>query len=316
MTTNRRAGPDAVVRDPKVIAAFIITAMVWGSTWLVIKGQIGPVPPSWSITWRFTGAAIGMFALGLVRGDIRLGALVPESAVLIRAGMIGISLFCANFQFVYRAEMHLTSGLVAVVFALLVLPNAVLARIFLGVPVSRRFILGSLIALCGIVLLMINEYRAAPFGSDVPLGAAMTVLALCCASTGNVLQAGQVARQVPAAMLLAWAFLIGAAADCGIALVLSGPPVFDRSPAYIASVAYLALIGSVLTFPLYNLLLRAMGPGRAAYNGVLVPVVAMLLSTGFENYRWSALNIGGAVLALIGLVVALNPQSTPSRHRD
>ena len=298
--------------DPGVIAAFVVTALVWGSTWLVIKGQIGPVPPSWSVTWRFTGAALGMFALGLVRGDIRLGALVPERPVLIHAGLIGVSLFCANFQFVYRAESHLTSGLVAVVFALLVLPNVVFSRIFLGTPVTRGFMLGSGIALGGIVLLMIHEYHAAPAGSDVPLGAAMTVVALLCASTGNVLQAAQVARRVPAAMLLAWAFLIGATVDFVVAWVLSGPPVFDWSPAYLGSVAYLSLIGSVLTFPLYNLLLREMGPGHAAYNGVVVPVVAMLLSTAFEGYRWTGLNLGGAAFALIGLVVALRSRR-PSR---
>eukprot|EP01039_Chlorochromonas_danica_P021869 gene21869-27079_t len=152
---------------------------------------------------------------------------------------------------------------------------------------------------------MINEYRAAAAGSDVPLGAAMTVLALMFASTGNVLQAAQVARTVPAAMLLAWAFLFGAVAYFAVAWVLSGPPVFDWSPAYLCSVAYLSLIGSVLTFPLYNLLLRQMGPGRAACNGVLVPVVAMLLSTAFEHYRWSVFNLGGAALSLIGLIVAL-----------
>jgi len=298
--------------DPKVIIAFIVTALVWGSTWLVIKAQIGPVPASWSVTWRFTGAAIGMFALGLARGDIRLRALVPERAVLIRAGLIGVSLFCGNFQFVYRAESHLTSGLVAVVFALLVFPNAVFSRIFLGTPVTRGFVLGSMIALGGIVLLMIREYHAAPVGSDVPLGAGMTLLALICASTGNVLQAGEVARRVPAAMLLAWAFLIGATADFIVACVLSGPPVIDWSPLYLGSVAYLALIGSVLTFPLYNLLLREMGPGHAAYNGVVVPVVAMLLSTVFEAYHWTGLNIAGATLALAGLVVALRSRR-PSR---
>jgi drug/metabolite transporter (DMT)-like permease len=291
--------------DARVIAAFLITALVWGSTWLVIKGSIGPVPPSWSVTWRFVGAALGMFAFGLVRGDIPLTRPWPDRAGLGFAALIGISLFCGNFQFVYRAETHLTSGLVAVVFALLVVPNAVFARVFLGSAVSRGFIAGSMIAFGGIVLLMINEYRAAPAGSDVPLGAAMTVLALLCASTGNVLQAAAPARRVLATQLLAWAFLIGATVDFVLAWVLSGPPVFDWRPAYVGSVVYLSLIGSVLTFPLYNLLLRQMGPGRAAYNGVLVPVVAMALSTVFEGYRWSWLNSTGAVLSLAGLVVAL-----------
>ena len=312
MTPPQQPAEPGTKVDPRVIAAFVITALVWGSTWLVIKGQIGPVPPSWSVTWRFVAAAVGMFALGLVRGEIPLRAAVPERRVLIHAALIGVSLFCANFQFVYRAETHLTSGLVAVVFALLMVPNAVFSRIFLGTPVTRGFVGGSLIALGGIVLLMISEYRAAAAGSDVPLGAAMTVLALMFASTGNVLQAAQVARTVPAAMLLAWAFLFGAVADFAVAWVLSGPPVFDWSPAYLGSVAYLSLIGSVLTFPLYNLLLRQMGPGRAAYNGVLVPVVAMLLSTAFEQYRWSVFNLTGAALSLIGLIVALQSRR-PSR---
>ncbi|MGG2362198.1 hypothetical protein ACE4Z5_24845, partial [Salmonella enterica] len=95
----------------------------------------------------------------------------------------------------------ITSGLVAVVFALLMLPNAVLAQIFLGRPITRGFLLGSAIAVAGIVLLMIREYRLAPPGADVPLGAAMTLAALACASVGNVLQAGEVARRVPAFVL-------------------------------------------------------------------------------------------------------------------
>lgn len=296
--------------DPKVIGAFVITALVWGSTWLVIKAQIGPVPASWSVTWRFAGAAIGMFALALARGDIRAGAILPERAVLGRAALLGLCLFCLNFQFVYRAEAHITSGLVAVVFALLMLPNAVLARIFLGRPITRGFLLGSAIAVAGIVLLMIREYRLAPPGADVPLGAAMTLAALACASVGNVLQAGEVARRVPAFVLLAWAFLFGTIVDAAIAWVLSGPPVFAWTPAYAGAVAYLAFVGSVLTFPLYNLLLRELGPGPAAYNGVAVPVVAMALSTVFENYQWSALNVAGAALSLLGLVVALRARRT------
>ncbi|WP_353230562.1 EamA family transporter [Novosphingobium sp.] len=312
MTVTHLQDPRGPRADLRLIAAFITTALVWGSTWLVIKAQIGVVPASWSVTWRFAGAAAGMFALGLVRGDIRVGALVPERAVMIRAGLIGISLFCLNFQFVYRAETHLTSGLVAVVFALLILPNTVLGRIFLGTPVTRGFMIGSAIAFAGIVLLMIHEYRTAGAGSDVPLGAGMTVVALLCCSIGNLVQAGKVMRQVPATMVLGWAMLIGACADVVVAWVLSGPPVFDWSPAYLGSVAYLALVGSVLTFPLYNLLLREMGPGPAAYNGVLVPIVAMLLSTVFENYRWSAFNAAGAALSLTGLVVALKSRN-PSR---
>ena len=51
--------------EARILVPFLLTAVIWGSTWLVIKGQLGDVPPSWSVTWRFTGAAIGMFAFVL-----------------------------------------------------------------------------------------------------------------------------------------------------------------------------------------------------------------------------------------------------------
>ena len=88
--------------------------------------------------------------------------------------------------------------------------------------------------------------------------------------------------------------------------------MFDPRPSYLGGIVYLALAGSVVTFPLYFQLIRDWGAGRAAYNGVAVPVVAMALSTLFEGYRWGALAIGGAVLAMAGLLIALSGRKAGS----
>lgn len=299
--------------EARIIVPFLLTAVIWGSTWLVIKGQLGDVPPSWSVTWRFTGAALGMFAFVLFK---RL-PLVPDWRGLTVAAVMGCSVFSLNFQFVYRSEQYLTSGLVAVLFALLLVPNSVFARIFLGQRISRGFLIGTLIAMVGIALLMLHEYelalaRNAAMGANVLIGGVMVLTALLFASVGNVVQASSFARGQSVPTLLAWAMLIGASVDAVIAWFLSGPPRFDWNLSYAGGVAYLAIIGTVVTFPMYNGLLRALGPGRASYNGVLVPVVAMLLSTVFEGYRWSWLAGAGSALAMIGLVVALRARS-PSR---
>lgn len=299
--------------EPRILVPFLITALIWGSTWIAIKYQLGDVPPSWSVTWRFTGAAIGMFVFAAFK---RL-PLVPDKRGLMVAAVMGCSVFSLNFQFVYRSEQYITSGLVAVLFALLLVPNTILSRVFLGQRITRGFMAGTAIALVGIALLMLHEYRIAlaqnsAMGAQVIVGGFMVLVALTFASVGNVVQASPAARGQPVPTLLAWAMMIGAIVDAAIAWLISGPPRFDWTWSYAGGAAYLAIIGSVVTFPMYNGLLRELGPGRAAYNGVLVPVVAMLISTVFEGYRWSLLAGSGATLAMVGLVVALRARS-PSR---
>ena len=285
-----------------VVVPFVLVALIWGSTWLAIKGQLGTVPPAWSATWRFILAAAGMMLLARARGEsLRL----PTGGHRL-AAFAGLLQFSFNFQFVYRSENYLTSGLVAVLFALMIVPNALLARIFLGTRIGARFIAGSAVALGGIALLMVHEYRAAPVGGTaVLIGAAMVFTALMCASAGNVLFATQRAKAIPNVALIAWAMVWASLANVAIAWATSGPPRIELSPGYLGGVAYLAIVGSVVTFPLYFALVRELGPGKAAYNGVVVPIVAMGLSTLFEGYRWTALAAGGGVLALAGLVIAL-----------
>jgi drug/metabolite transporter (DMT)-like permease len=224
---------------------------------------------------------------------------------------LGLFQFCGNFNFVYRAEVHLTSGIVAVLYGLLMLPNAVLGRIFLGQAITRRFLVGTSIGLAGIALLLAHEANQALPTGRVGLGIVLTLFGILSASAANVLQASESARREPLLLLLAWAMLWGTLVDGAFAWAVSGPPVFPTSTRYWGGVVYLAIIGSVVTFPLYFRLIRDLGPGRAAYNGVVVPVVAMAISTFLEGYRWSGLAIAGAGLALLGMVVALRGREAP-----
>ena len=294
--------------QPRILLPFALVTLIWGSTWLVIRDQVGGVPPGWSVVWRFVLAGAAMLALAVWRGS----PLRPTRAMLpVIAGM-ALFQFVANFQFVYAAEQHLTSGLVAVMFAFLMVPNALLGRVFVGQPVSGGFIAGSVVALAGVILLLLDEYRVAPPEGKVLLGVALTIGGIMGASIANVIQASEAARKAPLLTVLAWAMLLGAGLDAALSSLLYGPPQFEPRWGYAAGIAYLALLGSVVTFPLYFNLIRALGPGRAAYNSVLVPIVAMGLSTLFEGYRWSVLAVSGALVALVGLLIALRARS-PSR---
>jgi len=293
----------------RVLIPFTVVTLVWSSTWLVIRDQIGTVPPSWSVTYRFALAAVAMFAVMALRRD----PILLRGRDQLLAATVGITQFALNFNFVYRAEHYVTSGLVAVVFALLIVPNALLGWIFLRQGISRRFLAGSGVAIGGLAMLFLHEMQASPHGAAAVLaGIGFTLAGVFFASIANVIQATDRARALPMTTMLAWAMLWGALLDALWAWASVGPPQFETRPGYLFGIAYLGLLGSVLTFPLYFGVIRAIGPARAAYSSVLIPLIAMGLSTIFEGYRWTWEAAAGGALTLFGLVIALRARS-PAR---
>jgi drug/metabolite transporter (DMT)-like permease len=285
-----------------VVLPFIIFTAIWGSTWIVIRSQLGVVPPQWSVTYRFVIAAIAMAAIAAWKGDsLRIGRSGLAAAVFL-----GFTQFCLNFNAVYLAERHITSGVVATVFALLLIPASLMGWAFLGHRPSRRFAWSSLVAVSGIVLLFVHEIREHPADSrQIAAGIGLTLVGMVGAAVANVAQARPEIRRFPLFGLLAWSMAAGALIDGIIAFAMTGPPVFDLRPSYWLGVLYLALFASVLTFSLYYPVVRKIGPAKAAYSSVIVPIIAMGFSTWLEDYRWTGLTIVGALLALGGMATAL-----------
>jgi drug/metabolite transporter (DMT)-like permease len=294
--------PAPQISPLRVAISFAVVTMIWGSTWLVIKTQLGVVPASWSVTWRFVVAGLVLLGVCLASGkSLRLNRRGHMFALAI-----GALQFCLNFNLVYRAEAHLASGLVALSFALLIIPNAVLSAMFLGARITSGFAIGAGLGIAGLALVFARDLLApGADGGEIGLGMALAIGAVLCAGIANVMQASATGRAQPLEAGLAWAMFYGTILNASVAWALAGPPVFDASPQYIAGVAYLGIIASAMAFSLYYALIRTMGAGKAAYTSVIIPLVAMTLSTAFEGYRWSALAVAGAVLALAGLVVAL-----------
>jgi drug/metabolite transporter (DMT)-like permease len=298
------APPHALLR-PRVALPFLTISLIWGSTWFVITGQIRDVPPAWGVAFRFILATPAMFALALtMRSKLKMPPRAHALAVAV-----GLGQFAGNYSLVYQAERHLTSGIVAVMVGMMIVPNAVLGRLILHHPITRRFALGSAVAMAGIALLLVNEAQTARVGGNVGLGVWLALGAMLAASVSNVIQANGTGRSVPLLTLIAWSMLYGTAFDVAIAFLLAGSPPPFPGEAYWLGTAYLAFAGSVVTFPLYYGLIREIGPGRAAYHNVLVVIVAMLISTLLESYRWTGLAIAGSVLSLAGLLVALRAKS-------
>jgi drug/metabolite transporter (DMT)-like permease len=286
-----------------VTLPFIIFTAIWGSTWIVIRGQLGVVPPQWSVTYRFVIAAAAMASIAILKGD----GLKLQRSGIAAAAVLGLAQFCINFNAVYLAERHITSGVVATVFALLLIPSSLLAWAFLGHKPTQRFFWSSAVAVGGIALLFLHELNEHPANAgQVAAGIGLTLFGMVGASAANVFQARPEVRRFPLFTMLAWSMAMGALIDGAIALAMTGPPLIDPRPIYWVGLLYLALAASVLTFSLYYPVVRIIGPAKAAYSSVLVPIIAMGFSTAFEGYRWTPTTVAGALLALGGMVVALS----------
>ena len=311
---NDRVAPAPGFRDPKVLFPFLLITLIWSSTWIVIKDQLGPnpaigVPPVWSVTYRFLISGAAMLIIARLMGEsLRLGR-----GGHVLALVLGTLQFVVNYNFVYASELYITSGLAAVVFALLVIPNSVLAWLFFGQRVTGGFVLGSAIAMAGVAALFVQEVRAAATPTaDVLKGLGFVLVAVLGASGSNVMQLMPAIRGRPLAPILGWAMIHGALLDGAFAWAFVGPPVAEARAGYWLGLLYLGLIASALAFWLYFEIIRKVGPARAAYSSVLIPIIAMLISTVVEDYVWSPLAIAGGLLGIAGLIVALRSGRAPA----
>lgn len=297
-----------IARPSKAVLQFAFLVSFWGTTWIIITMQLGVVNPSWSVTYRFLIGFSTLLLWSLWKG---LPLRIPRRGYAFVA-LVGIGQFMLNFNFVYRAESMIPSGLVAVAYALLVPANALLAYIFLKRKASGRLILGSVLGIAGTALMFLHEARGAMNGTTL-LGIGLTLCGVLSASTVNVMQASRMGQKLPPFGILVWGMAVGVITNAIFAWVVAGPPQWDARPQYILALLMLGVVASAVAFALYFDLIRNIGPAEAAWTSVLIPVVAMAISTVFEGYRWSIESILGAILAFCGMVIALSRPKSAAR---
>jgi drug/metabolite transporter (DMT)-like permease len=291
---------------------YVTAVLIWGSTWLAIKFQLGVVPPAVSVVWRFALSAFLLLAYAMwKRLPLRFA---PGQHLWL--GLEGLAMFGINYVWVYLAEGYLTSGLVAVVFSLMVILNTILMRLFYGAPIRTSDALGAVIGIGGVVLVFWPEVARFSASGEQELGLAYAFGATLVASLGNMVAVRNQRKGLGLVQVHGWAMLYGAIAVALYAAFIGDPFVFDWSAPYVASLLYLALFGSVLAFGAYVTLMGRIGPGRAAYSAIAIPVVALLLSTLFERLQWQMTMVAGIALCLLGNLLVLSRKQGVARVND
>jgi len=294
----------AAVRGSNLIL-FLVPTVVWGTTWLVIKFQLGLVAPEVSVGLRFAIASALLGGWAALRGHrLRLGWREHLDCALL-----GVLLFGFNYVLVYRAEQSLTSGLVAVLFATMVFWNLLGARLAFGTPAPRAVLLGAALGVGGVGLLFWQELAGVQGDARMVEGVALALGSTVLASAGSVWSQRLFARGVAVVPGTAVAMGWGAAMTLGWCLAHGIPLTFDPRAPYVLSLLYLAVFGSIVAFVAYLTIVQRIGAGRSGYTAAVIPVVAMLVSTLFEGYRWTPAAAVGLALVLAGTVLVLRARA-------
>lgn len=285
----------------QVAALYATIVLIWGSTWFAITFQLGPVAEEVSVAYRFGLASVALFAFAAMSGRRARIPLKHYGSIVL----MGVLMYSCNYMLVYHATSHVTSGLVAVLFSLIILVNAFFERLFFGKPLEARMMLASVLGLGGIVFLFWPEVSTFDLGDRTISGAALAIGSVVIASLGNMLAITNTARGLPVTAVNAHAMAWGATSSLVISVVMGQTINFSFDPAYVVSLIYLAILGSAIAFGAYLALLRLIGSARAAYTSVLFPIVALLISTLFEEYRWTLPAVVGIALIVAGNWLAL-----------
>lgn len=285
----------------KQIVLYLITVLIWGSTWIAIKFQLGYVDPMVSVIYRFGLASALLFGICKVRG-LTLTFSLREHCFM---ALLGSCLFSINYWLIYQAEVYLTSGIVAVVFSSLVFFNIANNALFRGVAVNHKILLGAMVGISGICLIYIGEISSFNLADQGVKGLILALSSVMLASLGNITSARNTKARIPVIQANAFGMAYGTLFLVAVALCMGKHFAFSFSLPYIGSLAFLSLFGSIVAFGTYLTLIGTMGADKASYAITVVPVVALFISTFAEGYVWTIPAMVGLCLVLTGNIIVL-----------
>jgi drug/metabolite transporter (DMT)-like permease len=291
---------------------FVLACLIWGSTFFAITLQLGEVPPAVSVVYRFALASAVLFAWCAARGDKLLLPWRVQRWMILQ----GCATFAVSYICTYTSEQYLVSGLVAVLFALMVFWNPILNRYTFGTALSMRTWAAGGVAIAGVTLLFYHSIHGAwneimnGGNGHFLLGLILAICATIASSVGNVVVIKVREQSSNVLLTMAWSMMWGTLLVALWVLVSGQSFVMPATARYWGGLLYLSLLGSVIAFAAYFTLIHRIGSDKAVYIGVVTPVISVLLSIQLEHYRPGPLEWLGMVLCLSSVAWALKPNSS------
>jgi drug/metabolite transporter (DMT)-like permease len=288
---------------------YAVSVLFLGSSWLAVRWQVGLVPEEQSVGYRFACAAAIMFVWAALRGD----SLRFSWRQHLWLALMGATMFCFNFFQVYNATGYTTTGLIALVFSTTSAFVAILGTLFLGQRVSGRLWIGIALGIAGVACIFWPEIEHFSLEDEHTLGLLLAVGGTMTFAVGTTVSGRNQLAGFARLPMTAWAMAYGSFFLLTIATIRGAEFTIDLRTPYLLSFGYLTVFCTVVAFAAFLTLVTRIGPARTAYSTVMWPVVALFLSTLFEDYNWSVPAIAGVALVLAGNLLVLSQRPAPVR---
>ena len=281
---------------------FITTLFCWSPTWYLIKFQLGYVDPLVSVFYRFIFASLIIFLFLIIKKK----NLIFSFNMHIWFLFFGTCLYSVNYLFFYMSNTYLVSAFPAIVFSTVVIMNIIGEWFYFKKKPSIKTLVGAMIGMIGILIIFNDEILSFNLNNGTHIGLLLALFGTFCASSGNMVHQRNLNNKFPLIETIAFSMLYGSLVTLLIVKLSNIKLLFDFSFSYIASLIYLSVFGSIFAFIFYLKLLEKIGPGRAGYVGVVMPVIALIISTIFESLNWQLDLIIGLPILLIGAHLVVN----------
>lgn len=280
---------------------YLVVVLIWGTTWISVKYQIGEVHPQVSIFYRFVIASSLLFLYCFIKKKSLKFKLKDHFYLLL----LGAGMFSIHCLLIYEATFFLVSAIVCLLFSCVSLFNILNSALIFKVKPQKQVLAGAFMGVLGIAFFFWDEVSQFKLSQATLYGATLAMAGSYVFSLGNIVGKRNQNAGFPFIPSAAYGMMYGSLIMFFYSLI--GGVSFDISykASYWISLLYLAIPGSIVAFLCYLRLIERIGPEKTGYTAVLFPVIALLISMGVEGYLPSYKDLIGILLIFGGNILVM-----------